>query len=1478
MDRFPARKLLFPAACLVLIAATLLMALQLSAPQSASAAAADEWSFVGRRIYINPYRSADKSGWHLSGHTATSVDVTSEYVDFKADPWGYSYNKGCRWSENPSSISIGYEDEVRLDATAAIKDFAKGERADEATIDAFEALDCYITIYSYQGGATSDSDSTHNLDGTSFDKGSLAEVLETNGTTVFPGAEVILGSIQLVPNGDPSTLNEYPVGMSSVEVQASNSASTSKKIWIPQDDELDALIEEMKSTPGDYLLVLKIIADNDYLYTVENYYTWSSTGSGVVEPGIEPDRPNDDPGNVVVESTPPKEKGDFGIWAIPLAIVGVGAVTGGIVASRRGRKGDGSDDDTPPDDDPDKPSTFRMVLWKDFGDTLYVGGEAQTVGARIEEKRPDGTVVNREDLTARISFTVTENLDARMAGMRGPFKCCQVEANDASGIYQGRAVVDIKFTGAGGTFTNRVQFNVENLVLDFPDVALTFVAGAGQTFALPFRISDSEIYFGQDPKFDVRFTTPDSNSDFRNLRVLHYPDRPEWSYGIEMTECGPVRDKDIPGTIETHRGLVTATVCTSNGKQLTLEGEFIFFRFFEGLRFTCEPLKCYLEKTNDQEDLLVDENDALNIASNLQSSAMGLAGAVPGAVLKGTVETGLRKAARSAKDMFPELFVEDNIYVFDKVDHIRFTPARTHAYITLYTTDLFAGPDGMTYTRPCTPLPKKEDILVAFADVPSTTVFEDEQHNRVQYPVEDLDFAYFIKDAKKTDNTVTLEFLPTRGALRPPNRSEVDIAVRVTWKDRVFEAKQRVMAVSQPYRIDLTDRYDEYIAADEEIRKFLRAVQETILELPAGTIAKKGGFSVAELVTDLTGASIDHPIDAVNPVTGPGMYLYTMYTSYKRQTSKKVYYDDLSPMYEYIEAMIIGYDEHFGFYMPQVHRVLKALGKYESHEMGSADALNLALHGNGVALYDAVDMTVRDWNSSWSLVFARIGVAIYTAGASEYIWMPMAAISAGIEASCDYIDHGGDSLFEAFRVGLSGASWHAVKEVAIMGGVTVAGKCIKGSWVLLNEAWTQRQLFAQALSETFSLAKFGQKINAVAQKMGIKLANATGKADAAITKFRAAPEVFTSVDEELGTIYGRIEGGFKVDLVKKMMNCDLLKNGRPLTELERRAIILNVQSDKHAMQVLISRTGADARAVRQFFNLEMKLLKDEVLEATRKRLAAQLKSDVKVINTSGNAMKDIKAGDKVPMDMDATFRYRNAAGEWKDVRASLGQEVFDAEFYRFVKGTLGNREAMKKLARDADMTITDLYHPEAYSTEYDDVMKIVNANRAGEAYVHGEQVAEAARYKCDHWLKLAREAAGKAAAIKQAAGGNLARGSKEYQKYIAYLGNSSAFAEESARQFTKQADRLIVNRLAAMEVGGVGYGAVVNGVDIDSFLEKVALLKQSGLGRFGFRNISPGEADGILRQSYGTTLEQLYMDIEALTKGLNDILRNAPKK
>ena len=81
-----------------------------------------------------------------------------------------------------------------------------------------------------------------------------------------------------------------------------------------------------------------------------------------------------------------------------------------------------------------------------------------------------------------------------------------------------------------------------------------------------------------------------------------------------------------------------------------------------------------------------------------------------------------------------------------------------------------------------------------------------------------------------------------------------------------------------------------------------------------------------------------------------------------------------------------------------------------------------------------------------------------------------------------------------------------------------------------------------------------------------------------------------------------------------------------------------------------------------------------------------------------------------------------------------------------------------------------------------------------------------------------------------------------------------------------------------MEVGGVGYGAVVNGVDIDSFLEKVALLKQSGLGRFGFRNISPGEADGILRQSYGTTLEQLYMDIEALTKGLNDILRNAPKK
>ena len=149
----------------------------------------------------------------------------------------------------------------------------------------------------------------------------------------------------------------------------------------------------------------------------------------------------------------------------------------------------------------------------------------------------------------------------------------------------------------------------------------------------------------------------------------------------------------------------------------------------------------------------------------------------------------LRETARDLKERFPEVFKEDEVYVFDKRDKVKLTPGRTHAYVTLYVVDEFQDEYGKPYMRPVSPLPKKDDMQLAFEDVAGSSVLRDKDGNEIANPVETLDFAYYIKKVQGTDNTVVFEILPTRGVMLPPNRSQVDITAVVKWEDHTGESR-----------------------------------------------------------------------------------------------------------------------------------------------------------------------------------------------------------------------------------------------------------------------------------------------------------------------------------------------------------------------------------------------------------------------------------------------------------------------------------------------------------------------------------------------------------------------------------------------------------------------------------------------------------------------------------------------------------------
>ena len=1153
------------------------------------------------------------------------------------------------------------------------------------------------------------------------------------------------------------------------------------------------------------------------------------------------------------------------------------------------------------DDNSQQPSTFRMVLWKNIGDTIIDCGPTQLVGARIEEITPEGALIYRDDLTQRITFSVTDNIIAKDAGMQGKYRCIEVLSNKKTDVADEKGIVAITFNGEGGTYTNRVHFKVEKLALVFADVPLTFVAGARQTFLMPFKFSVEDIAKGVQPRFAAKLTSPRANEDFTGARVVIDPDFPDKLFSVALTECGPIAEDDVPGQMEYNTCEVTCVIPAKEGQgEINLTGRFEFFRFFEGLRFTCEPLKCYVEKYTEKDDLLISADDALTAAATLQSEAMGLAGAVNPAVLQPPVEKMLRESARKAKDMFPEIFSEENVYVLDKRNAVKVTPARTHAYVTLYVTDEFTDEKGNKYTRPVSVLPKWDQVILTFEDIPGTSVLYDKDGKPLSRPADICDFRYFIKDVKGTDNTVVFEILPTKGILLPPNRSKVKVTASVLWKDRAFKEEREVNAISQPYRKDFIENWEKYTLGaegkkgDDEIRKILLRIQAVIQGRYNGKVAVEGRVNIDEVAKDVAYDYVevgDEYVRLFNPVTGPGQALLALYKSIRgertayddfadhvetartslqrsiERQSKDIYYDDLMPLYHYIQMMIDGYDEHFGFFEPDVQRVVITFARFQNGELGSAEAIDLAYTGHDIEFAECMKMIISDFAHSWTMVGLRIGFALFTAGKSEIFFIPFQALASGMEASLNYIDRGGDNMLEAYRIGIDRSLKVAFLDVAITVGIGLVGKCIKGAWVLTKEAWTSRQVFFQAVQEMYSTGKYAKQVVNAATNVGKQMSAAEAQA-ARITKeimdaSRGGLDVAADeLNRDIANTLGRINGSYKVDAVMRMMD-----GVSALSAAQKRAVIMAVQTDKHAMRVLLQRTSEEAMAkshaavqLMEFFNANITQIENEVIENTIKRLQRMKEfagKEIRAIRTSGNSAK------KVGMDLDVTFKYIDETGALRDVKSAIGQKAFNAELYKLAKGALADEATMAKFARMADMTVTDLFHPESYSSDYQNVVRILNESRAGEAFTQAREVAKAVEYKCMHWLSWADDAAAAAGNLQKlhAAGVATEEQVKEMYKLAAL---SEALVEEGIRQYTKQAERIIIKKLAAMEAEHI---LVRSAVQMEAFFGKVALLKRCGF------DLTPAQTEYALKTRFGCTLKEAFEELGVYTKDLSDSIQ-----
>ena len=241
------------------------------------------------------------------------------------------------------------------------------------------------------------------------------------------------------------------------------------------------------------------------------------------------------------------------------------------------------------DEDKDR-SRFRMLLYKDFGDTLVVGDPPQMIGARIEEINVYGEKINRPDLSAQISIFEEENCSISDSRMVGKYMSCNIVAKNAPPEgEEGKAKVRFVFNGHAGTLINHVVFKVVACPEIVIGEALTFEAGGGKTLFMEFGINNctTEV-LGVDVSMDK------GGAKFFSAETLQDEKIPV-KFRINITECGKITEKEkenaIAGDAERYTCCVTVNL---EGRKEPLQKTFDLYRMNLGVHMNIRALKAYL--------------------------------------------------------------------------------------------------------------------------------------------------------------------------------------------------------------------------------------------------------------------------------------------------------------------------------------------------------------------------------------------------------------------------------------------------------------------------------------------------------------------------------------------------------------------------------------------------------------------------------------------------------------------------------------------------------------------------------------------------------------------------------------------------------------------------------------------------------------------------------------------------------------------
>ncbi len=1165
---------------------------------------------------------------------------------------------------------------------------------------------------------------------------------------------------------------------------------------------------------GDDLLVTLYLSASSYKYYVYGRLQNEGEGGGVRimmkasdNVDLTPIPSGDNSGNEHdIITKPPTESGEFTgeksiNWILILVLLGGAAAFIKYVTSKKKKN--------------EKPPEFKMILNKDFGDTIRKGDPPQKVYAKIVEIRGEKQI-DRPDLTGMIMVSSYDNsLIVTDGGIERGYKCARASVPEDNQNPAG--LVTFSLNSPMGNFFQSVMLKItvpeiffmqENLGL--PANKLKF-AKAGknknvgdQTYRLPFgvremrddvrvkatltkvMVTDIDGRIGNDvPKgmpFEVKIVQDKQNKFLFEAvirEILDYELPAGNTEGIRMhlvAEAG-TKDTDTYQKVET---------------------DFPLYRIHLGLAFTldADSIGCYMQ--------VKPERQGMKYAYLTESERMGL---------------GMITKAAGIPDLNTDSWGRGRTLGTD------YEPCFAGGSLLLF---LFREEDMSIVRMPVSPDSTKPlDVKAKIVTFDRYCHKRDAEESH-QSIVDELKITAFGTGELLYNGAHKIRICSTKGALDPPIRILSELEIKVKYEGKEYSAKKDVLLRSQPFRIIHNEEENaKFIKEDEHIEERLLRIQDQIYRSHMLHL-----FSLYDLIDRmLSGYEFRYGYDAnqvMNVMKIWTDYLEGNFAGANADAKKVTFADELEACYAFMQ----GLRDNTGFLGRVAMGIMTAgYSEYVFTTMTLAEEMRnkvFACKGDeDYGFWDGVCLGVKEFGKQVLIEYAIKGAikgtqiytkAVYDIDIAGYV----NKIAETYRAKVDKFDM---CLQKNIRLYKAGADALKKTKNFFNSSAKAAKKAIDGETVSYEESFAKAEELAKK------------------------------------SRSKMTPDELKLVDEYYEAMNEGMVKVRKLQRVQQRMEKATTPKELKLAKEQYKKIADEVWTDKNALKQLQNVKGEYAPRLRAQFNHYRENLLDIVQLEALDDIARETgipRDNLYVMNASNGSKMSYKTGKKVPGDRDISFKQKVLSDRTKDltINQSLGERTVARRLFKKMNGREADTiEEALEFMHGKDVTYV---HPDGDSAVsywfehnldgYEDLSGMIGMKVDGTIDkslmgkdLHNKVINQkSVAHKGKEWFHMSDKSINKAISLEKEAAklsGKEAEALIKEAKQLRYFAQGQTV--EGVRQITKQINNIAIPRSIARN----GMNAIPHRV---MQLQRVAL-------RVG-DTLSPAEFIFILKNEYGLTL------------------------